>query len=411
MGGVSFRRYLVLLRTPPVGYLMATSMLARLPIGMTSLAIALMVTRSGSYRRAGAIIACNVVGAALAGPLMGRAVDRLGRARVLRPAALVEAGLMVLLALLPVRLPVLMGVCAAAAGLSWPPVVAATRSLWGEVVPADSQRMVFALEATLQEVGFLLGPVLVAALTALASPRAAVAATGLVTLAGVLAFTAHPATRVRPDRERETGRRRLGRPPVAFPLLVSAALVVGAFTACELATVAFARGRHAAAAAGLVLAVWSTGSLLAGLLYGGRAGQSRRPARRFAVLLAAIGAGLALPALASGMLTLALLLFVAGLAIAPSFAALYALVAGSAPAGAQTEAFGWLASCFQIGAALGAAAGGAVLQAYGPRPGYLLAAGAVGLIAAPLVLGWSRRRDRAPFPAAAESTLEGVTAG
>ena len=71
------------------------------------------------------------------------------------------------------------------------------------------------------------------------------------------------------------------------------------------------------------------------------------------------------------------MLFPGGLAIAPTFGALYSLTASQAPPERQTEAFGWLSSGFQAGIALGAITGGAIVQAAGSRVAYGASAGLV----------------------------------
>ena len=74
------------------------------------------------------------------------------------------------------------------------------------------------------------------------------------------------------------------------------------------------------------------------------------------------------------------MLFVAGAAIAPTYAAVYAMVDDAAPAGTVTEAFAWLATAVGIGAALGAAAAGALADHAGPSAAFALA-GAAGTLA------------------------------
>ncbi|HVA59968.1 MAG TPA: MFS transporter [Mycobacteriales bacterium] len=393
---MSLRRYAVLLRTRPIGYLMTTSVVARLPSGMTSLAIVLIVTRTGSYTRAGAVASAFVAGAALAGPLMGRAVDRFGRYRVLRPAALAQAALIGTLASLDQ--PLAMAACALCAGLASPPIISSTRSLWGQILPPDLRAGVFALEATMAELPFTVGPSLVALLTAVSSPRVALVTSGVFMAVGVLAFTAHPATRLPPVRRTAavTGHR----PPVPATMLAVAGLVIAAFAVFELSTVAFTSAHRAAAAAGVELTVWSLGSMAGGLLWGTRAARSIRPVGRLAALTAALSVGTALPALATGLVPLGALVFLAGVVIAPTFGALYALVAAAAPAGRQTEAFGWLSSAFLIGGAAGSAAGGAAVQVLGPRSGYLVAAAVIGVACGLLVVRASGTEPAADSPAA-----------
>ena len=73
---------------------------------------------------------------------------------------------------------------------------------------------------------------------------------------------------------------------------------------------------------------------------------------------------------------MAAVLLVAGAAIAPAYASIYALAERAAPEGTVTEAFSWLATAAAIGASLGAAAAGALADGAGAEASFLLAAGA-----------------------------------
>jgi hypothetical protein len=71
---VSARKYYALLRRPHVAWLLASSLVGRLPAGMMSLALILRVTDSGgSYARAGLVSGAYVAGVAVSGPMLGRA--------------------------------------------------------------------------------------------------------------------------------------------------------------------------------------------------------------------------------------------------------------------------------------------------------------------------------------------------
>lgn len=383
---MSARRQLALLATPPVGYLLGTSLFARLPNAMTGLSLALMVSSAGSYRRAGEVVGAYTLGAALAAPAMGRALDRFGRTRVLRPAALADAAALIALSQLALDQPWLLVVVAVVAGLLSPPMNAASRSLWPTLVHGDSQAAIYAMDATFQELIYMVGPLLVAVAVALAGARAAVALTGVITAVGTLAFAAHPALRGLGGRGSAPHGSRWWQVPLPLAALGTAVAVVAGFAMVELATVAFCRERHVPAAAGAVLVAWSFGSLCAGLGWGMRAGAAVRPARRLAGLVIVLGAVTALPALAGNIPELVGCLFVSGLAIAPAFALLYGFVAAQAHPGRSSEAFGWLSTGFLIGAAAGAGLGGVLVQSGGPRLGYLVAGG-LAACAAP-ALAW-----------------------
>ena len=136
-----------------------------------------------------------------------------------------------------------------------------------------------------------------------------------------------------------------------------------------------------------MLAVWSGGSLVGGFWLGIRASGSGVTSGKVAALMVVLATGITIPVLAPSIWVLAVLLFLGGIAIAPTFGALYSLTASQAPPERQTEAFGWLSSGFQAGIALGAVTGGAVVQAAGSRVAYGSSAGLV-LVGATVLGRW-----------------------
>src|ERR687886_2191193 len=86
-------RYARILGTPHVPAMMLAAVVARLPIGIDSLAIVLFLRdRTGSYATAGVVSAAFALGSGVGAPVSGRLIDRFGQGRVLVPLALVHAG-------------------------------------------------------------------------------------------------------------------------------------------------------------------------------------------------------------------------------------------------------------------------------------------------------------------------------
>ncbi len=101
------------------------------------------------------------------------------------------------------------------------------------------------------------------------------------------------------------------------------------------------------------------------------------------------------------MPTLYVLSFLAGLPIAPTIGALYALIDRSARAGTAAEAFAWFGTAVSIGIATGSAAGGALVDERGVRWAFGFGA-AVAFGGA--LLAWVRRGTlRASPPAGTEA--------
>src|SRR4051794_41365283 len=81
-------RYARILRTPHVMPLMVAALVARLPIGIDSIAIVLFLReRTGSYATAGIVSAAFALGGGAGAPLSGRLIDRFGHRRGVLPPA------------------------------------------------------------------------------------------------------------------------------------------------------------------------------------------------------------------------------------------------------------------------------------------------------------------------------------
>jgi MFS family permease len=391
------RRYLEILRTPHVGRLFAASLLARLPIGINGLAIVLMVkAETDSFGAAGASAGALALGTGLCAPLTARLVDALGPRTLLGLAAACAGALLALIGLTRAGAPTgLLVLCAFAAGASFPPTSSVLRAQYPRLFgdrPALLQGA-FALDSVLTETIFTVAPLLTAALVVVFEPAAAIllsaAAIGVGTVALVAALPAGDA----PAAD-EPAPGRLG--ALAAPgirTLVASMLPVGfAFGALEVALPAFADHEGQPELAGVLIAVWSLGSVAGGLAYGARP-------RRGSLASVHLRVALLLPlsflpmALATSPATMALLVVPAGLLIAPLIATRNELAGAVAPAGAQTEAYTWPLTALVGGIALGAATSGALADSTGWQTAVLVAAAAAALGAA---VSAGRRATLAP---------------
>lgn len=402
------RRYRDLLAIPGVPRVVASAFVGRLPYGMLGLALVLLARQAtGSFADAGLVTAAHTLAVGATAPVLGRLVDRLGRPRVVAACGVAQAAAFA--ALIGVALAgagtAALAAAGALAGATMPPLSPSMRSLWSELAPPGRLDAAFALEAVFIELFFIGGPLLTGAIVLVASPAAAVGASAAFVLTGSLAFATAEPVRTRP-RAMAAG----GPAPAALSSAgmrtVVATLVLSSivFGVLEVAVSAFARHEGAAAAAGILLSAMAAGSLAGGLVYGSRERRSA-PDRRFLALLALFAAGLAPLPLASSIPAMAVLMTVAGLALAPVTAAGYSLVGRLAPAGALTEAFAWQAVANVIGASAGAALAGAVVEGPGVRPALGLASAAAG--AAFLVALAARPTLRPPAVQAARDPARG----
>jgi MFS family permease len=385
-------RYARVLRAPDVVRLLGAAVLARMPLGIDSLAIVLFVrAETGSFARAGLVTAGFGIGAGVMTPLQGRLVDRYGHARVLLPLAAGHAGslgALVALGLGGASTAVLV-LCGLAAGATMPSVGSVVRPLLrGLLGPReDLLPTAYALDGIAIEAVFVTGPLLTALVVSVASPAAALLVACGFVLAGTLVLVTTPASRAWRPTASEHERHLLG--ALASPgvrTLVAATAPAGfALGATEVTMTAFAADHGSRAAAGALLALWAVGSAVGGLAYGARDHALEPGARwvRLAAVFPVCSAPLLLPSSIAVMVPLA---FIAGLCLAPLLAAVNQLVGDVAPPGAVTEAFAWPVTAIALGAAAGSAAAGAIAQAWGWREGFV-AVVAAGLLGAAIAVG------------------------
>ena len=366
---------------PGARRMLSVSIVARLPLAVLSIGLLVHAQRlTGSFGVAGLVTAAYAVALGIGGPLLGRLADRRGQTSVLAGSATVAAALLVAIALLPAGVDVrVLLALAAAVGLATPPVGACLRALLPSIVrDRDALGAAYALEASAVELTWVLGPPLALAVAAMWSTGAALLGGGVVLLLATLAFAAEPASRA--WRAAGAVRPRGGslRAPAMRTLVLVMTAVGVLFGAVEVAVTAAATTLGGPAAAAPLLGLWGVGSLIGGMAAARRGGKDMPG---LALMLAALTAGhVALVAAAGSVVWIGVVLLVAGAAIAPTYALVYALVEDAAPANTVTEAFAWLATAAALGAALGSAVAGSATEQAGPAAAFALA-GAAGVAA------------------------------
>lgn len=384
-------RYRALFLVPHVRRLVLSGLLARLPMGMVGLALLLLVReRGGSYAAAGAVSGGYFVATAVGAPIAGRLVDRRGQARILRRRAVIFPAFLVgvcALAVLDAPL-ALIGACAAAAGALMPPVGSSLRALWPRMFSDGELRAAaYALEASLQEISFIAGPLLVALLTATASPALALGVAAAVGGIGTaLIARAEPVRAWRPEEERRASSilGALESRGVATIVSLSACLGLG-FGATEVGFPAFAEGHGGAELGSIPLSLFAAGSLVGGLVAGARV--TITPARLLRLSTVVLALGLALPLLGWSLPSMAVLAFLAGLPIAPVVMSAYGLVDAVAKPGTAAEAFAWITTAVFAGFSVGMALGGTLIDAFGVKASFGLGAAAVAVGAILVAIG------------------------
>jgi MFS family permease len=374
-----FTTYRRVLALPGALMFSASGLVARLPIAMVSLGIVLLVsTRTGSYSSAGIVAAAYLIANALFAVPQARLIDTLGQRRVLPVAAAVSAtGLVAMMAAVEsdssAPWPHLW---AAVAGATMPQIGSAVRARWSSLVPNKRDLLTaFAFESVVDEMVFMLGPVLVTVLATAVHPLAGLSSAVVATVAGTAVLVSQKRTEPAPTGP--TRRDARGGAPMPWgvlaPLVVCAFAMGGLLGGAEVATVALSEEFGAKALSGLMLAIWAVGSLVAGVITGA-VHLTASNAIRFRWGMLALGSLMLPLPFVDGFVTLALFLFLSGLAIAPTLIASFAWIEEIVPQGRITEGITLFITGLGAGLAPGAALVGLVVDTAGASSSYWLTA-------------------------------------
>ncbi|WP_223691290.1 MFS transporter [Leifsonia poae] len=390
--------YSSLLKTPGVGRIIAAQLTARFPFGMLSLAFLLHIERvHHSYAAAGLVLGAMSIGQAIAGPMTSRLMGVLGMRTVLWTTLGLCTIAVAAIGVFVMPIPLTMAV-AFFAGLSMPPIQPAVRTIYPKMVNSRQLTPLFSLDASAQEIIWIAGPVAITFVSTQIGTVEGILMSVAIMLLGGLWFISSPEVgRVRIPRSKRRLGAVLGRPPVLLATVVGF-LLVGSCAAIEAGVVAnFGEGSPFA---GIVLAIWSLGSLVGGLAFGHVPIGPWATARR--MLIVFIGVAISTLMLGSWW-GLSLTLIIAGLGIAPALAVLFAIVSASVKFSDTAEAYGWVGTGQLIGAALGSALAGFLIDSTGPVGAFWVAGvfALIGFIVPALahrIHPDLRGRDASPIP-------------
>ena len=391
------KSYWTLLRTPGVSRLIGAQLTARFPFGMLSLAFLIHIEQIfDSYGAAGLVLGAMSIGQAIAGPLTSRLMGRLGMRPVIIATMFLCAVSIIVMALVPLSVLSLM-LIGFVAGISTPPIQPAVRTIYPKIVNSRQLTPLFSLDASAQEIIWVLGPVIATFVALQVSTTAGILLAAFFLVAGGIWFVSLPEVgRVRIPRSRRKLGVVLKKPEVLLSTIVGFTLVA-ACAAVEAGVVAVFG--HGSADAGWVLGIFAIGSLIGGLALGhAPIGPWALAARMLIVTL-----GLALASLWLTFWWLSLALLLAGVGIAPAFAVLFGIVSASVKFSDTAEAYGWVGTGQLIGAAMGSAIAGFSIDHSGPVSAIYVAASfaALGCIIPALGRRWHpdlRGRDISPIP-------------
>ncbi|MDW6062326.1 MFS transporter [Streptomyces sp. FXJ1.4098] len=359
--------------------------------------VVMIATVRDSYALAGAVSATGLAVTAATGPLLGRLVDCHGQARVAVPAVAVFAlGATATLLCVHYGAPAWALFVCAAGSSGVPSLGSMTRARWADVHRDDAaaRHTANSFEQVVDEVCFMAGPALAMVLCTAVFPEAGLATAAVLLVVGTLLFAAQRRTEPPPQPRTDTAAGSPLRSP-GLRIVVITFLATGAvFGSMEVATVAAVESYGHGSASSAVLALQAAGSCAAGLVFGALPMRGSA-VTRFLAGVAAMAVAI-LPLLtATGLATLAPLLFVAGMATAPTMISGMTLVHRLTPPARLNEGMTTAYTGLLIGISAGAAAAGWTVDHLGPTAGYTApaTAAALALLAA---AGGAGRLRRSP---------------
>ena len=379
--------YARILSRPGALQFSAAGFLARFPMSMVGISTILTVqSLYGNYTSAGGVSAALVVATAVGAPVLARLVDARGQSRVMLPAVLGSAlGMVGMITAAGLRAPlwVLVALALVAGGLGGS-MGSLVRSRWTTVLDSpDDIHTAFSLEAALDEVVFVVGPV---AATALCTSAALPVTSGWVAalclhLGGGLWLLSQRATEPPahgPGPASAAPHPGLARTATSAlrhgAVLAVVAVFLGSgalFGANDVTAVAFATEQGRPSSSGLVLAAWALGSLSAALVYGSRT-WAWPMWRQFLVGVLALALGASTFILAGSVPVLVVLMLVTGMSIAPTVTVGNHIVQAVTPRDQLTEGLTWVGTAMNVGVSLGSLLAGRLVDTHGSRGGYVL---------------------------------------
>jgi MFS family permease len=353
--------------------------IARMPISMVGIGVLMYVESArGNYTLAGAVSATGAISAAVGGPITSRLTDRLGQHRVLPWQILIAVSTAVaLIFTIPSDLSAYwIFAFTIVSGFFAPSIGALVRARWTALLVSGPVLITaFSVESMIDEIIFVIGPS-IAALTSVnihpAAPQSIAAVFLIVGGTWLISMrdTEPPISLVQIKHGK----------PVVFKngllWLVFIHFLAGIFFgSIETTMIAFTDFAGVPIAAGLLLALWSIGSLIGGIFYGSNDFKLPLPNQLVLISLALIPPALMLP-FVNSLTLMALLSVLAGFGIAPLLIAAASIAQQRAGDGRTTEAIASMYSGIAVGFAFAAASSGWLVDNHGTNWSFAVGTGA-----------------------------------
>ncbi|WJW79687.1 MFS transporter [Bartonella sp. TP] len=329
--------------------------IARMPNAMVVISLTLMLTTLGfSYTKASYVTVTYILASALISPQTARLADLYGQRKVVIICSI--TAMMALLALLissqlSAPIGILIGL-SIIAGLA-PNFGALVRTRWSRIYTNSKYlRSAFAFESLVDEIVFIVGPILAIVLTTNVSSSAGLLTAITFLAVGSFSFVmqrrTEPAIITSQSSERKSMLRQRNLLVLSFILFIFGII----YGAAELSTIAYAKEIHKESLASLPIVTYAVASFLTGFTYGSK--HIKLPLPQQLLLTLGCSAIATLPFLYIVNLTsLCIALFCSGAACAPTLIIATSLVEKIAPEKQLTEGISWAITGLNLGTSLG----------------------------------------------------------
>lgn len=344
---------------------LVSQLFARFPFGMLSLAFVIHIQAiTGSYAIAGIALGAETIGASVSGPLLARYMAKFGIRKVIALSTSVTVASLIALALVPAQ-PMLLVSLAFLVGLSSPPIQPAARSIYPQVTPKNLLASLYSLDATAQEIIWVLGP-LVATLVAASFGHVVMLITvALIQVAGTLWFLANQAVGKAKIPKTNSRLGKALKNPKVLAVTVLGLLFVGSFAGVEVGSVAL----FDKAVAGVMFAIFSLGSIAGGLVLAPRFRGKHALTIFLSITVVGYAAILIYP---TSAIWVGCCLFAAGLGVAPTLGILSLMIATGTSGSETVEAYGWTTTGQLVGFSAGSALAGIAIDTVGSSASLLV---------------------------------------
>lgn len=357
-----FGTYKEILSIPGAWKFSVTGFITRFPMSMVSISIILVIsTLYNSYSIAGQVAGASIIAYSVAAPWLARLVDRYGQRKIMYPSILFSSANLVLLSVTTMckGMPELLFLFSILAGAFSGSVGSLVRARWAYIIKKPSRlHTAFALEAAIDEIVFVLGPIIATILTTMVYPVAGLLMAVIMNVVGAtLFFSLRDSEPLVVKSKTVVKAKSLMLIPAMFALFI---IYLGAgimFGLIDIVVVGFSEEHGVKSASGVILAMFALGSMISALIYGSR--HWMQPLwKRFIIGVILLATGVSTFIFANSLPVLAIVMFITGFAISPTMTNVNNMVQITVSPERLTEGFSWMSTAINIGSSLGAFLGG-----------------------------------------------------